>query len=87
MVLPFRADGGPVTGTAGKRQASDITPGTSKSGARMVKSRESRGLGRFSTVPEDKEREIPAGTKKEQCRFPHCSHSYTLIFFLLIRLF
>ncbi len=48
----------------GNRQAPDITPAMSKSSAQMVKSRESRGLGRFSTVPEDKDRKIPAGTKK-----------------------
>lgn len=65
MPLPFHADGGPVTGTAGKRQDPGITPGTAKNGAQMVKkSRKSRGFGRFNAVPEGKDRKIPAGGKK-----------------------
>ena len=40
MFLPFQADGGPATGTAGNRQAPDITPGTAKRGAQIVKKQE-----------------------------------------------
>ena len=44
MPLPFQADGGPATGTAGNRQAPDITPGTAKRGAQIGKKAGNQGV-------------------------------------------